>query len=50
MAIFEVFRDTRGRWRARRSDGLVEGLFLDQLSAVRFARRENPGGQLLLRS
>jgi hypothetical protein len=50
MATFEVFRDTRGRWRARRSDGLVEGLFLDQLSAVRFARRENPGGPLLLRS
>jgi hypothetical protein len=49
MATFEVFRDGRGRWRARRSDGLVEGLFLDQLSAVRFARRENPGGALLLR-
>jgi len=49
MAIFEVFRDTRGRWRARRSDGLVEGLFLDQLSAVRFARRENPGAPFLLR-
>lgn len=48
--VFEVFRDPRGRWRARRSDGLVDGLFVDQLSAVRFARRENPFGPLLLRS
>jgi len=48
--FFEVFRDARGRWRARRSDGLVDGLFVDQLSAVRFARRENPDGQLVLRS
>jgi hypothetical protein len=48
--FFEVFRETHGRWRARRSDGLVDGLFLDQLSAVRFARRENPGGQLVLRN
>jgi hypothetical protein len=50
MHVFEVFRDPRGRWRARRDDGLVDGLFVDQLSAVRFARRENPNGSLLLRS
>jgi hypothetical protein len=49
MHVFEVFRDARGRWRARRDDRLVEGLFVDQLSAVRFARRENPFGPLLLR-
>jgi hypothetical protein len=49
MYVFEVFRDPRGRWRARRSDGLVDGLFIDQLSAVRFARRENPSGRLVLR-
>ena len=49
MHVFEIFRDARGRWRARRSDGLVDGLFVDQLSAVRFARRENPMGTLLLR-
>jgi hypothetical protein len=48
--VFEVFRDARGRWRARRDDGLVDGLFVDQRSAVRFARRENPNGSLLLRS
>jgi len=50
MHVFEIFRDARGRWRARRGDGLVDGLFVDQLSAVRFARRENPMGALLLRA
>ena len=49
MHVFEVFRDRKGRWRARRDDGLVDGLFVDQLSALRFARRENPSGTLLLR-
>lgn len=49
MHVFEIFRDRRGRWRARRSDGLVDGLFVDQLSAMRFARRENPHGAVLLR-
>jgi hypothetical protein len=49
MHIFEVYRDMRGRWRARRDDGLVDGLFVDRMSAVRFARRENPGGAILLR-
>jgi len=49
MYVFEIFRDPSGRWRARRSDGLVDGLFVDQLSAVRFARRENPLGAVLLR-
>jgi len=49
MHVFEIFRDARGRWRARRSDGLVDGLFVDQLSAVRLARRENPFGPLVLR-
>ncbi|HWY66485.1 MAG TPA: hypothetical protein VNX61_14830 [Rhizomicrobium sp.] len=47
--VFEIFRDGRGRWRARRSDGLVDGLFVDQISAVRFARRESPDGRLLIR-
>jgi hypothetical protein len=42
MAMFEVFRDRHGLWHARRNDGLVEGLFVDQKSAVRFARRESP--------
>ena len=50
MYVFEIFRDRRGRWRARRSDGLIDGLFVDQLSAVRFARRENPFGAVLLRN
>ncbi len=47
--FFEIFPDRHGRWRARRNDGLVDGLFVDQLSAVRFARRENPHGQLVFR-
>lgn len=47
--FFEVFPARNGRWRVRRSDGLVDGLFVDQLSAIRFARRESPNGQILLR-
>jgi hypothetical protein len=46
--VFEVFPGRNGRWRARRSDRLVEGVFVDRLSAVRFARRE--GAVILLRS
>ncbi len=42
MSVFEVFRDPRGRWHARRRDGLVEGLFIARRDAVRFARRESP--------
>jgi hypothetical protein len=49
MYVFEVFQDRKGRWRARRNDGLVDGLFVDQLSAIRFARRENPAGAVRLR-
>lgn len=47
--FFEVFPGRNGRWRVRRSDGLVDGLFVDQLSAIRFARRECPNVQVLLR-
>jgi hypothetical protein len=48
--FFEIFPDRHGRWRARRNDGLVDGLFVDQLSAVRFARREIPKGQIFFRN
>ncbi|HEY0266148.1 MAG TPA: hypothetical protein VGC16_05305 [Rhizomicrobium sp.] len=41
MPIFEVFCDRRGCWHARRSDGLVEGLFAARQDAIRFARRES---------
>lgn len=41
MSVFDVFRDRRGRWRARRRDGLVEGWFTARIDAVRFARRES---------
>jgi len=47
--FFEIFPDRHGRWRVRCSDGLVDGLFVDQLSAVRFARRESPNGRILIR-
>jgi hypothetical protein len=40
--IFEVFRDERNFWHARRNDGLVEGVFVDRISAIRFAKREAP--------
>ena len=38
--IFEIFSDRPRRWRARRQDGLVEGIFVDRAEAARFARRE----------
>jgi hypothetical protein len=41
MSVFEVYRDRRGCWHARRRDGLVEGLFVARIDAVRFACRES---------
>jgi hypothetical protein len=41
MSVFEVFRDSRGCWHARRGDGLVEGWFTARVDALRFARRES---------
>jgi hypothetical protein len=40
--IFEVFRDEKNFWHARRDDGRVEGVFVDRVSAIRFARWEGP--------
>jgi len=40
MSAFEVYRDPRGCWHARRRDGLVEGWFTACIDALRFARRE----------
>ncbi|MDR3528320.1 MAG: hypothetical protein P4L57_13680 [Rhizomicrobium sp.] len=37
---FRVFRDELGHWCARRSDGLVFGVFREKAAAVSFARRE----------
>jgi hypothetical protein len=42
---FAVFEIARGRWCARRSDGLVGGTFRDRDGAIRFARRESRNGQ-----
>jgi hypothetical protein len=38
--MFEIFRDGGGHWCARRSDGLVGGVFRDRAEAERFARME----------
>ena len=39
--MFEIFRDGGGHWCARRSDGLVGGVFRDRAEAERFARMED---------
>lgn len=39
--MFEIFRDDAGHWCARRSDGLVGGMFRDRSEAERFARLED---------
>jgi hypothetical protein len=38
--MFEIFRES-GHWCARRSDGLVGGVFRDRAEAERFARMED---------
>jgi len=43
---FEIFTDRAGHWCARRSDGLVVGLFVDRASALRFVRLEGLTGPL----
>jgi hypothetical protein len=48
MAMFEIFHEPAGLWRIRRSDGLVEGRFMDRVGAVRFVRRAYPGGNVLI--
>jgi hypothetical protein len=46
MATFEIFHEPAGLWRVRRSDGLVEGRFLDRVGAIRFVRRQYPGADV----
>jgi hypothetical protein len=41
--IFTVSRDRRGRWIARALDGLIEGVFIDRKTAIRFALFEADG-------
>jgi len=43
IASFVIFPDASGCWRARKSDGLVEGFFTSRDAAVRFARAEGRG-------
>jgi hypothetical protein len=40
---FTVFPCGAGEWCACRADGLVCGYFVDQVCAIRFARRETCG-------
>ena len=44
--MFEIFPEG-GHWCARRSDGLVCGLFRNRADAERFARLEDEPGQPL---
>jgi hypothetical protein len=48
MTTFEIFHEPAGLWRVRRSDGLVEGRFLDRKGAVRFVRRAFPGSGVMI--
>jgi hypothetical protein len=48
MATFEIFHEPAGLWWIRRSDGLVEGRFMDRAGAVRFVRRAYPGGNVMI--
>lgn len=41
MAGFEMRKVSAHCWRVRRWDGLVEGIFTDRLTALRFLRRES---------
>jgi len=49
--VFNVFPCSAHGWCACRDDGLVCGYFVDQVAAVRFARRETCGtGVIVIRS
>ena len=41
--IFRIFQDERGRWCARRDDGMAGGTFFAREAALRFVRRETTG-------
>jgi hypothetical protein len=41
--MFTVGRDRRGRWIARELDGMIEGVFVDRKTAIRFALFEADG-------
>jgi len=41
---FEVTQNSQGYWIARESRGLIEGLFVNQRDAIRFALFEAGGG------
>ena len=50
MVVFEIFHEPSGLWRIRRTDGLVEGCFKDQRTAIRFARHQYPDAMIVFLS
>ena len=48
--VFRVFQEEPRHWRVASSDGMTGGFFIDQKSAVRFARREADGVPVLVLS
>jgi len=48
LVVFEIFHEPSGLWRIRRRDGLVEGRFKDQRTAIRFARHQYPGNAVMI--
>lgn len=49
-SAFDIFPYGTHGWCARRADGLVCGYFVDQVYAVRFARRELSGSDITIRN
>jgi hypothetical protein len=48
--VFRVFKDAQHHWCVVSSDGMTGGIFVDQDSAIRFARRESFGVPVLVLS
>jgi hypothetical protein len=39
--VFQIGKDSRGRWVAQKKHGLIGGLFVNQAAALKFALFEN---------
>jgi hypothetical protein len=47
---FQIFPDGRGHWCARKSDGMVEGIFFNRDAALRFAHNESAAAPAVKRN
>lgn len=47
---FRIFPDDRGHWCARKSDGMVVGIFFNRDAAIRFAHNESTAAPALKRN